>query len=1353
MRWKIILLISALFIISLIVTVYVILATYDFNKFKPRIIQAVREATGRELTLGGDLKVELGLSPGLSIEEVGFQNADWGSRADMARVKRIEVQAAILPLIRGDIQVKRFILVEPDILLETNKSGNTNIEFQTPEKQKTQNGKAPILIFNKVQIKNGRLTYKDRTSNSSYTLKIDRFNAVAPGKKDPLTFEVRGVFNKKSFEIQGTLGRMFRSIKTGEPLAVRLTAKTKGTTVKIEGLIRDPVNAGGLDCSLTAEGSSILNIFDFTGVSGVPDIGPYQLAARITGSADQLTIDAVDLYAGTENQLRAMLSGSIKELFDLRGIELNVSFRGKDVANLKTLFDQSLPLKGAFSVSGRLSDTTAQVYRFSDVIADLGDNKITGSVVFDLSGHRPQLTAALASQKLDLRPLSLPANFGINGAKSLANLGPFRLFINAGGPFKQLSVEKLDFQAGNENLAKISLQGSVKDLVSHRGIGLNFLIQGKNIANLEKLVNRPIPIQGAFKASGKIADLAEKNYSFNTLDVRISDSDIGGSVDLNLAGQRPQINASLVSAKINLKSIITNANPSAAAAVKPARVAMNSEKTSPGQPFPLDTLKAVDARIKFRAGQLLVPELRLNRIAVDLLLRNGDLMVTAEGPTLPDISELAGVNGLSRLGPYKFSVRAGGRGSRLAVEKLNFTTGKQEIAEIKITAAVDDLLALSGIEGRFTARGIDIANLAPLVGQPLPFSGSFTAAGNLSVPEINFYRLSNIEIVGGQGDISGRVDLNLTGKRPRLSASLSSQKLDLRPLLENADDQDLEAKKYELARDRKNKVSATHPQLLELLTMADVEFKVQVAKLLVPKLLINHFNLNFNLRDGRYNITAESRATPDISELTGVKGLSDLGPSKLILKGVATADKLTVERLDYHAGTQEIFEIKLIGSAEDLLTWREITSSFMISGNDAANLERFTKQSVPYKGPFIFSGRLTDPAHQIYSFDQIRIVIGDSNLDGWSDINLTGDRPRVKAELTSRKLDLGWLYTEIDPKDTPNRPSTKAGKERKKVFPNNPLPVDILKLADLDLKIRAEEILFPRLTMRNLTAGIKLDGEHLTVKPFKFSAGDGSVQGYIALHAEGAALALETEIEIDQIFLASKSKKFDVSRTLEGTIDAKIKISGRGDSAAALMGGLNGTITFAHRGGQIADRYFNLIFGDLTTELVQRINVFSRKQDYTEINCLVGHFAINDGLAEHAFVLDTPQSTLSAAGHVNLKTETLNMGFKTSPKKGVKVPGLGKVSLSLGELTKPVKIGGTLADPFLTVDPTRTAVTLGKVIGGLAFGPAGLAIVFGDFSTKKADPCLEAIKAAAEPVGNVESKDRKKVKKKRWWQK
>jgi hypothetical protein len=867
------------------------------------------------------------------------------------------------------------------------------------------------VIFNEIQIKNGRLTYNDGVSDSRYTLSIDRFSAVTPGIKHPLTIEFRGAFNNNSFEIQATLGVLFSAIKNGEPLAIDLTAKTKGTTVKIEGLIRDPAGAGGLDCELTAAGSSILHIMGFSGITGVPDIGPYRLTARVTGSADQLTIDRVDLSAGSENQLRAVISGSLRDLLKMQGIELAFQFRGKDVASLETLFDLPVPLTGAYALSGRLNDPATDVYRFSGLVADLGDNKITGSVVFDLSAHRSMLTAALAARNLDLSPVSPLAEIGLSGAESIANLGPFKLIINANGPFKQLSVEHLDFQAGNEDLAKISLQGSVKDLSTRRGIELNFVIQGKNIANLEKLINRPMPVAGAFEASGKIVDSDQKTYSFNSLNLIIHDSDISGSVDISLGGQRPQIDASLVSAKFNLKPVISYANPSDTPEAKSPVAASMSEKPSLDPPFPLDVLKAVDANIKVQTGRLLLPGLTVNRMVMDILLKEGKLMISARGPALPDISGLAGVTGLSQLGPYHLAATAREIDGRLVVEDLNLLAGKHETAEIRIKTAVADLMTLSGVRGRFTIRGNDSTYLAPLVGISLPFEGRFSAAGNLDMPEINFYRLQGVEILAGQNDVSGRVELNLTGKRPQLRASLLSQKMDLRPLLESADDQKRRTKKSDITQDRKNKAATNHPLFTDALTLADVEFNLHVSKLLIPNLLINDFNLGIDLQGGRYDINAESRTTPDIAELTGV---TDLGPSRLNLKGVASADKLTVEKLDYHTGTREIFEIKLNGSAEDLLTWRGITLSFEISGNDAANFERFIKKPVPYKDPFIFSGRLTDPLGQIYKFDQIRIIVGDSHLAGWSDINLTGDRPRIKAELTSRKMDLRWLSCIVD---------------------------------------------------------------------------------------------------------------------------------------------------------------------------------------------------------------------------------------------------------------------------------------------------------------------------------------------------
>ena len=63
MRWKWVLGIAAVLILIVVVTAYVILISYDYNKLKPRITQAVKDATGRELTLGGDIELAIGFSP------------------------------------------------------------------------------------------------------------------------------------------------------------------------------------------------------------------------------------------------------------------------------------------------------------------------------------------------------------------------------------------------------------------------------------------------------------------------------------------------------------------------------------------------------------------------------------------------------------------------------------------------------------------------------------------------------------------------------------------------------------------------------------------------------------------------------------------------------------------------------------------------------------------------------------------------------------------------------------------------------------------------------------------------------------------------------------------------------------------------------------------------------------------------------------------------------------------------------------------------------------------------------------------------------------------------------------------
>ena len=61
--------IGVLMIVILIATVYVVLNTYDYNKLKPLVARMVEDATGRKLSLGGEVNLEIGLMPDAGCDE------------------------------------------------------------------------------------------------------------------------------------------------------------------------------------------------------------------------------------------------------------------------------------------------------------------------------------------------------------------------------------------------------------------------------------------------------------------------------------------------------------------------------------------------------------------------------------------------------------------------------------------------------------------------------------------------------------------------------------------------------------------------------------------------------------------------------------------------------------------------------------------------------------------------------------------------------------------------------------------------------------------------------------------------------------------------------------------------------------------------------------------------------------------------------------------------------------------------------------------------------------------------------------------------------------------------------------
>src|SRR5215468_10018348 len=108
----------------------------DWNAYKPRVAAAVRNATGRDLAIEGNVSLSLLPTPTLSVAGVRLANMPGAATPDMARLKSLDISVALMPLLGGTIKVTKVTLVDPVILLERLPDGRANWQF-TPSQRST----------------------------------------------------------------------------------------------------------------------------------------------------------------------------------------------------------------------------------------------------------------------------------------------------------------------------------------------------------------------------------------------------------------------------------------------------------------------------------------------------------------------------------------------------------------------------------------------------------------------------------------------------------------------------------------------------------------------------------------------------------------------------------------------------------------------------------------------------------------------------------------------------------------------------------------------------------------------------------------------------------------------------------------------------------------------------------------------------------------------------------------------------------------------------------------------------------------------------------------------------------------
>jgi AsmA family protein len=430
--------------------------------------------------------------------------------------------------------------------------------------------------------------------------------------------------------------------------------------------------------------------------------------------------------------------------------------------------------------------------------------------------------------------------------------------------------------------------------------------------------------------------------------------------------------------------------------------------------------------------------------------------------------------------------------------------------------------------------------------------------------------------------------------------------------------------------------------------------------------------------------------------------------------------------------------LTLDGTLKDPLARRGIELNFTLTGKDLASFKQFSGESYHLRGPFDISGRIADTARNVYSISNLKIIQDENDLSGSVELNLAENRPKVTAALSAQKLDLR-PYFQVGPntEEATKHSSKGAGKEDK-IFSDRPLSLDTLRQADADVKIQVAQLLLPNLPLNSLDMGMVLKDGALTVKPLKVVLGKGSMDGHLSLQSQGKVASLTIVFKIKKFDIGYLTKELKSTEGLEGNLDADIDLSAQGSSIAGLMGGLNGKTVLVMGKGRVDKKYIDRLGGNLSSSLFRLLNPFPQEAQpaSTSINCFVSGFNIKDGVARTTVLaLNTDYMVVVGEGEINLKTERLNLSLKPVPKEGFGTHATGKLNISLDELTRPFKLGGTLAHPSLVVDLTQTAIKFGKAIGGvMLFGPVGIAAVLVGSSSGDENSCMAAIEAAKKGV-------------------